>query len=120
MLGMWNSNMEGAGDVTLPSVTPAANYILLDFFAMRLTWSWLIRGNLTPDYQMVLTSYPSASYSLHASYSGFPVPIMLQAYSHLETLYSLFYLPGMLFFFIFPSGSAQTSPLQRGHPRPPS
>ena len=39
MLRMWNSNMEGAGDVTLRSVTPAPNYILLDFFAMHLTWS---------------------------------------------------------------------------------
>ena len=40
---------------------------------------------------------------------------MLRAYSYLETLHSLFPLPGMVFLFIFPFGSTQPSPL-RGVP----
>lgn len=39
MLRMQNSNMEGAGEVTLCSATPTPNHIPLDFFAVHLTWS---------------------------------------------------------------------------------
>lgn len=100
VLRMRSNNMEGTGDRHC-SVTPAPNYVPLDF-VMHSTSSLLRLENLTSDYPFVLTSYPSPSPSCHASFRGFPAPLMLRTCPHLETLHLLFLEPGMLFLCVVP------------------